>query len=91
MSQIKAVCTFSELRKLEVINLCDGSRMGCVSDIEFDLCLGNVTAIMVPKRTDFFELFKRGRCHDHRIPWCQIERIGDETILVRFEETCGCQ
>lgn len=90
MSQIKSVCTFSELRKLEVINLCDGSRMGCISDVEFDLCLGNITAIMVPKKTDFSDLFKRDRCRNLRIPWCQIERIGDETILVRYEEACIC-
>jgi len=86
MGRIKSICTFSELKKLEVINLCDGSRMGCIQDIEFDLCIGNITAILLTKRVDFNELFQK-KCKKYcRIPWCQIERIGDDTILVRYEE-----
>jgi len=86
MGRIKSICTFSELKKLEVINLFDGSRMGCIQDIEFDLCIGNITAILLTKRVDFNELFQK-KCKKYcRIPWCQIERIGDDTILVRYEE-----
>lgn len=86
MSRIQPVCTFSELRKLEVINLCNGSRMGCIQDVEFDLCLGNITAILLNKKAEIGEIFIK-KCKRYcRIPWCNIERIGDDTILVRFEE-----
>ena len=86
MGRIQSVCTFSELKKLEVINLCDGSKMGCIQDLEFDLCIGTITAILLAKKIDFNELFRKGCKKYCRIPWCQIERIGDDTILVRYEE-----
>ncbi len=86
MGHIRSVCTLSELQKLEVINLCDGSRMGTVRDIEFDLCLGNITAILVPKKLCLGDIFQKSCQKLWRIPWCQIERIGDDTILVRFDE-----
>ena len=85
MGPIKAVCNFSDLKRLEVINLTDGSRLGNICDIEADLCLGRVTAILVPGKggwLDFFQKEKRQR----RILWEQIERIGDDTILVHWEE-----
>ncbi len=86
MFPIKNICTLTDLRKLEVINICDGRRMGCVMDLEFDLCLGNITAILVPKKWDWSDLFKKNECKFQRIPWCNIERIGDDTILVRVDE-----
>ncbi len=85
MGQIKSVCTLSELRKLEVINLCDGSKMGCVIDVEMDLCMGCITAIIVPRQIEIWEWFHKGEKKNCRIPWCQIERIGDDTILVRYD------
>ena len=86
MSLISTVCTVNELKKLEVINLCNGKRMGYICDVEMDLNLGAITAIFVPRKCTLTELFKRDLKKNYRIPWCQIERIGDDTILVRYEE-----
>lgn len=86
MEKIQPICTFCELKKLEVINICNGRNMGCVSDLELDLCLGRVTAIFVPKDFPLHDLFKKPRDRCHRIPWCDIERIGDDTILVKHVE-----
>ena len=86
MIPIKNICTLTDLRKLEVINICDGSRMGCVADIEFDLCIGNITAILIPKKWDLSDMFRKCECKYQRIHWCDIERIGDDTILVRINE-----
>ena len=86
MIPIKNICTLTDLRKLEVINICNGCRMGCVADIEFDLCLGNITAILIPKKWDFSDIFRKCECKYQRIHWCDIERIGDDTILVRINE-----
>ena len=85
MSQISSVCTVNDLKKLEVINLCNGKRMGCICDVEMDLNLGAITAIIVPRKCTFFEFFQHEGKRYHRIPWCKIERIGDDTILVRHE------
>jgi len=85
MSQIKQRCTLNEMRKLEVINVCNGKRMGCVADLEFDLCMGQILAILVPKRYDLNDLFCKKDKRFIRIPWCNIDRIGDDIILVRLE------
>ena len=37
-----------ELREKEVINTCDCKVLGCVVDIDFDLCSGQIEAIIVP-------------------------------------------
>ena len=37
-----------ELREKEVINLCDGARLGTPCDFEFDVCDGKITALIVP-------------------------------------------
>ena len=39
---------FSELHCREVINLCDGARMGEVCDLVFDPACGQISAIVVP-------------------------------------------
>ena len=39
---------FSELHCREVINLCDGARMGEVCDLIFDPACGQISAIVVP-------------------------------------------
>ena len=85
MGQTKSVCTLADLRKLEVINLCDGSRLGYICDAEIDLCAGCLTAIMVPQKIDFWEWFRKDGKRYCRIPWCDIECIGDDTVLVRFQ------
>ena len=80
-------CTYSALRQKEVINLCDGRRLGFVCDMEFDLCDGKITAIVVPGDSGFFGL---GRCTATVIPWEKIETIGSDAILVRAEHIPCC-
>ena len=70
-----------ELREKEVINLCDGTRIGCPSDFEFDVCDGRITGIVVPRPSGFLGLC---RDHDILIPWCRIECIGEDAILVKL-------
>lgn len=36
------LCKFSLLRRKEVINLCDGCRLGCVGDVEVTVPEGSV-------------------------------------------------
>ena len=71
---------FSRFRCKEVINICDGSRLGYVNDLELDTDCGKVPAIIIPGPCRFFGLF--GRDHDYVVPWCCIRRIGEDIILV---------
>lgn len=79
-------CRIAELRMKEVINLCDGARLGYVGDLEVDILCGRVVALVVPGRCWFFGLFGRGE--EFVIPWDAIDKIGDDIILVRWEGGC---
>ena len=70
-----------ELRQKEIINVCNGSKMGCASDFEFNMSDGKITAIIVTKPSGFLGL---GRGIDVFIPWDKIECFGEDTILVRL-------
>ena len=72
-----------ELREKEVINLCDGSKLGCPCDFEFDLCDGKITALVLYQPSGFCGM---GRGNEILIPWCKIECIGEDAILVRLSQ-----
>ena len=84
-------CTISDFRDKEVINVCDGRRLGYVIDVEFDIVSGRIISIVVPGDKCGFLCFSR--CEDIYIDWCKIQRIGDDTILVdigRDVSDCDC-
>ena len=53
-------CRFADFRCKEVINICDGCRLGYVGDVECRLPDGQLTALIVPGPYRFFGLFGRG-------------------------------
>ena len=69
-----------DLRCKEVINICDGCRLGTVADVDIRLPEGQVCAIIVYGPCRFFGLFGRGE--EFYIPWDCIARMGDDIILV---------
>ena len=76
--------TLSELRAKDVINTRDGRSLGKVMDIEFCLCDGRITAIVVPVKSGFLGL----KCEDIVIPWDRIRKIGEDVILVDADGCC---
>ena len=74
------LCRFTLLRRKEVINLCDGCRLGCVGDVEVQIPEGTVKALIVFGPCRFFGLFGRGE--DFYIPWECVQKFGDDIILV---------
>ncbi|UFJ41937.1 YlmC/YmxH family sporulation protein [Brevibacillus humidisoli] len=74
----------SDFQTKEVVNILDGRRLGQISDLEIDLRLGRVDAIIVPGSGRFLGLFGSG--NDHVIPWRNIVKIGKDVVLVRLEE-----
>ncbi len=73
-------CRMRDMQCKEVINVCDGCRLGYVGDVEIKLPEGQVCAIIVFGRCRFFGLFGRGE--EFYIPWECIQRIGDDIILI---------
>ena len=76
-------CRIADLRCKEVINICDGLRMGFVCDVILNTVTGQLLAIVVPGPCRFLGLF--GREDDYVIPWECIRRIGDDIILTEVE------
>lgn len=74
------LCKFSMLRRKEVINLCDGCRLGCVGDLDVQVPEGTVKGIIVFGPCRFFGLFGRGE--DFYVPWDCIQKFGDDIILI---------
>lgn len=72
--------SFSDLRRKEVINMCDGARLGAVCDLEMDACSGTVYAIIVPGPPRFWGLMRSS--DELVIPYNKILKIGDDVILV---------
>jgi YlmC/YmxH family sporulation protein len=85
-------CSTVDLRRLEIINLCDGARLGYAGDFEFDCEDARILALVI---TGNCGLFGFGREEDLIIPWHKIECIGEDTILVKLSEqelSCyGCR
>jgi len=75
--------SFSELKAKEVINICDGRRLGHVIDLVLSdqAC---VEAIVVPGTYSIKHFFK-GMREGIVIPWNRIRRIGDDVILVELD------
>lgn len=82
------LCRITDMHNKEVINVCNGHRLGCVDDVEVDTCTAQLVAIVIYGRSKCMGLM--GREDDIIIGWKEIEVIGDETILVRREAPSCC-
>jgi len=72
-----------DFKHKEVINICDGKRLGYVQDVCADLDTGRITSIIVPGGTNkLMNLFSNS--NDIIIPWERIKCIGDDLILVEI-------
>ena len=69
----------SDMRNKEVICQCDGTRLGAVDDVEFDIKTGHITCIIIYGRGRML-----GKGADIKIPWDKISVVGEDTILVDY-------
>ncbi len=74
--------SFCELRTKEVVNICDGKKLGNIVDIVFNSCTCKITGIVVPGERSFFSFIKSNP--DVFIPFCKIRKIGKDVILVEL-------
>ena len=73
-----------ELREKEVINICNCKRLGCVVDIEMNICDGCVEAIIIPGPGKICGFL--GTDSEYVIPFACIKKIGPDIILVEIQE-----
>ena len=74
--------SFLELRNKEVINVVDGSLLGRIIDVVFDIRTSRVLGFIVPGVRAFFNIFKS--CPEIFVPYKNICKIGDDVILVEI-------
>ena len=77
-------CRIAELRRKKVFSVKDGSRTGAVCDAEMDIESARLTSIVVYGRPKLFGLL--GREEDIVIRWPDIQVVGEDTILVNYQE-----
>ena len=68
----------------EVINICDGKRLGCIVDLEFDVCTGKIEAVIIPGPGKIWG-FLGTEC-EYVIPFACIRKIGPDIVLVEIQE-----
>ena len=72
-----------DFKHKEVINVCDGKRLGYVQDVCADLETGKITSIIVPGGTNkLMNLFSN--VNDIIIPWERIKCISEDLNLVEI-------
>ena len=75
--------SFRELQSKEVVSLGDGRKLGRIVDLNFCFPEGRVTAIVVPGER--CGLLKPAA--EVVIDFCQIQKIGEDVILIREKRT----
>lgn len=76
--------SFSDLKQKDVINLCDGKRLGKPIDLILtdDAC---VEALVVPGDSKGLMCFLKQEREGFAVPWRRVRRIGDDVILVEVD------
>ena len=80
-------CRINDIKRKEVVNILDGEKIGYISDIDIDLQSGKLASIIIYGRLRFFGIL--GKSEDIIISWDKIEVIGEEIVLVSYEDDVG--
>lgn len=71
----------SELQNKDIINILDGKKIGNIIDILIDP-EGKMTGLLVEQSKFFMSMFSNHEGME--IKWEQIEKIGEDVILVKL-------
>lgn len=66
-----------ELREKEVVNVCDGERLGNICDIDFEERTGRICTLVIPGPCKIFGII--GRDSEYLIPYECVKRIGSDS------------
>lgn len=78
---------FNAISGKEIVNLCDGSRLGIIadSDLLIDEKTGKIIALLIPDEKGIFNLFSSASLLE--IPWESIKKIGNDMIIIELEDS----
>jgi YlmC/YmxH family sporulation protein len=80
MSMVK----ISEFQMKDVVNVADGKKLGNIGDIDININTGKIEAVIIGGTGKVLGFF--GRDADIVIPWKNIIKIGEDVILVRYQD-----
>ncbi len=72
----------SDLQSKDIVNMLDGRNIGNIIDVKIDERTGAIIALVVEPSKKMLSFMSRGV--DTEIAWQNIERIGEDVILVRL-------
>ncbi len=77
---------FSSMSGKEIVNLCDGSRLGIIgdSDLLVDEKTGKILALLIPDQKGVFNFLSSNSILE--IPWKAIKKIGNDMIIIELED-----
>lgn len=74
----------SEFQTKDVVNISDGKKLGNIGDIDINLKTGKIEAIIIVGSGRVLGLF--GKEDEVTIAWRNILKIGEDVILVRYND-----
>lgn len=75
----------SDFQVKDVVNIGDGKRLGNIGDLDINLQTGKIEAVIIAGGGKMLGFLGRDD-DDIVIPWKNIVQIGEDIILVRYEQ-----
>lgn len=72
----------SDLQSKDIVNTIDGRNIGNIIDVKIEANTGAIISLVVEPNKKMMSFMNRGM--DTEISWKNIERIGEDVILVRL-------
>ncbi|NMD69422.1 YlmC/YmxH family sporulation protein [Bacillus sp. DNRA2] len=79
----------SDFQIKDVVNVFDGKRLGNIGDIDINLNTGKIDAVVIGGTGKVLGIF--GKDDQIVIPWKNIIKIGEDVILVRYQDARSSQ
>ncbi|MGN0819190.1 MAG: PRC-barrel domain-containing protein [Christensenellaceae bacterium] len=82
-----SIINYSQLKKKNVVNVCDGKDLGKITDLIIDSDSFRIKSLIVAQKNFF-------KCDEYEISVCCVDKIGDDTILVNLnspQEITSCE
>lgn len=73
----------SDLQNKDIVNTMDGRNVGNIIDVKINQISGSIVSLVVEPNKKMLSFMNRGV--EEEISWKNIERIGEDVILVRLE------
>ena len=77
------IVRLSDLQNKDIVNTMDGRNVGNIIDFKIDQISGAIVSLVVEPNKKMLSFMNRGV--EEEISWKNIERIGEDVILVRLE------